>query len=106
MPDFNKLPYLLCWQGDNGYGTMPTQGLIHRRRVMLLMKQALYPQATTAGFNSYISGQSFLKKSKLIRKCCEYTKRKKRGKKVAQRRDIMPKCNNNNNNIGSVYKTD
>ena len=26
------------------------RGLIHRRRVMLLMKQALYPQATTAGF--------------------------------------------------------
>ena len=27
----------------------PKRGLIHRRRVMLLMKQALYPQATTAG---------------------------------------------------------
>ena len=27
----------------------PKQGLIHRRRVMPLMKQALYPQATPAG---------------------------------------------------------
>ena len=26
----------------------PKQGLIHQRRVMLLMKQAPYPQATTA----------------------------------------------------------
>ena len=26
----------------------PNQGIIHRRRAMLLLKQALYPQATTA----------------------------------------------------------
>ena len=31
--------------------TMPKGGLIHQRRVILLMKQALYPQATTAGLD-------------------------------------------------------
>ena len=32
----------------------PMQGLIHQRRVMPIMKQALYPQATTAGYYLFI----------------------------------------------------
>ena len=35
------------------YKPCPKQGLIHQRRVMLLMKQSLYPQDTTAGYQLY-----------------------------------------------------
>ena len=42
----------------SGY-SLPKRDLIHRRRVTLLMKQTLYPQATTAGFQNYFCNMKF-----------------------------------------------
>ena len=47
--------YILCIILIHINITMPQAGLIHRRRVMLLMRQALYPQTTMAGYRTSIN---------------------------------------------------
>ena len=47
--------YILCIILIHINSTMTQAGLIHRRRVMLLMEQALYPQTTMAGYRTSIN---------------------------------------------------